>query len=54
MRLIALEKNFTLSEYYLTPLGESGAKGEPVEINSEEDVFDYLGMQYKPPNQRNL
>jgi DNA polymerase beta len=54
MRIIALEHNFTLSEYYLTPLGENAAKGTPVEVNSEEDVFEYLNMSYKPPAQRNL
>jgi DNA polymerase beta len=67
MRIIALEKNFTLSEYSLCPLGisfysystddpqgENGTKGDPVPITSEEDIFTYLGMKFKTPEERNL
>jgi hypothetical protein len=33
---------------------KSGIPGEPVEINSEEDIFDYLDYPYKKPEERNL
>jgi len=32
----------------------SGIPGEPVEINSEEDIFDYLDYPYKKPEERNI
>lgn len=54
MRMICLEKGFTLSEYYLQPLGETGAKGEPLVVTCEKDIFDYLGMEYKEPHQRSI
>lgn len=31
-----------------------GIPGEPVEITSEEDIFDYLDYPYKKPEERNL
>ncbi len=54
MRIIALERGFTLSEYSICPLGETGVKGDPIPVNSEEDVFEVLGMKYKTPEERNL
>eukprot|EP01116_Phalansterium_solitarium_P015557 TRINITY_DN3444_c0_g1_i1.p1 TRINITY_DN3444_c0_g1~~TRINITY_DN3444_c0_g1_i1.p1 ORF type:complete len:398 (-),score=118.14 TRINITY_DN3444_c0_g1_i1:77-1270(-) len=54
IRTIAQEKGFTLSEYSLRPIGETGIKGDPLPVNSEEDVFDYLNIPYKPPSERNL
>jgi len=54
MRTIALEKEFTLSEYSICPIGENGVIGGPLPVNSENDIFDYLGMKYKEPKDRNL
>jgi len=28
--------------------------GEPLRASSEQDVFNYLGMEYKEPNERNV
>uniref|UniRef100_K1QPA4 DNA polymerase n=1 Tax=Magallana gigas TaxID=29159 RepID=K1QPA4_MAGGI len=53
MRAHALEVGFTLNEYTLRPLGSTGTPGEPLPVTSEEDIFDYLGMEYKQPYQRN-
>ncbi|KPI92718.1 DNA polymerase beta [Papilio xuthus] len=54
MRTHALEKGFTLNEYYLRPMGSTGVPGEPVPIASEEDIFDYIEYPYKKPEERNL
>ncbi|XP_060842274.1 DNA polymerase beta-like [Rhopalosiphum padi] len=54
MRDHALHQGFTLNEYTLRPMGSTGIPGEPVEINSEEDIFDYLDYPYKKPEERNL
>ena len=29
-----------------------GVPGEPLPITSEEDIFDYLGMEFKKPADR--
>lgn len=29
-----------------------GIPGEPVEISSEEDIFDFIGYTYKTPEER--
>ncbi|XP_018566003.1 DNA polymerase beta-like [Anoplophora glabripennis] len=52
MRIHALEKGFTLNEYSLRPVGVTGVPGEPVEIHSEEDIFDYIDYPYKKPEER--
>ncbi|XP_014356832.2 DNA polymerase beta [Papilio machaon] len=54
MRTHALEKGFTLNEYYLRPIGSTGVPGEPVPITSEEDIFDFIEYPYKKPEERNL
>lgn len=35
-RIIAQEKGFILNEYALTPVGESGVKGDPLSVASEQ------------------
>eukprot|EP01095_Lingulamoeba_sp_RSL-Kostka_P005051 TRINITY_DN16414_c0_g1_i1.p1 TRINITY_DN16414_c0_g1~~TRINITY_DN16414_c0_g1_i1.p1 ORF type:complete len:381 (-),score=130.55 TRINITY_DN16414_c0_g1_i1:155-1297(-) len=54
MRMIALERGYTLNEYNITPMGETGEKGAPLPVSSEEDIFDYLDLEYKDPEERNL
>ncbi|KOB74653.1 DNA polymerase beta [Operophtera brumata] len=54
MRAHALDKGFTLNEYALRPVGVTGVPGEPVQISSEEDVFDYIDYPYKTPEERNM
>ncbi|CAH1111990.1 unnamed protein product [Psylliodes chrysocephalus] len=53
MRAHALEQGFTLNEYTLRPVGSTGVPGEPVEISSEEDIFDIIDYPYKKPEDRN-
>lgn len=47
MRSVALSMGYTLNEYRL--LNE---KGKPMKVESEEDVFNYLNMEYMPPKDR--
>ncbi|KAH3866823.1 DNA polymerase beta-like isoform X2 [Dreissena polymorpha] len=53
MRAIAIEKGFTLNEYSLRPMGSTGVPGEPLPVTCEEDIFDYIDMEYKKPAERN-
>lgn len=32
----------------------AGVPGEPLPVTSEEVVFDYIGFEYKTPEQRNF
>jgi len=32
----------------------AGVLGEPLPVTSEQDVFDYVGMDYKQPHERNM
>ncbi|XP_069473757.1 DNA polymerase beta [Ambystoma mexicanum] len=52
MRTHALEKGFTLNEYTIRPLGVTGIAGEPLPVDSEEDVFDYIQWRYREPKDR--
>ena len=69
MRLIALEKGFTLNEYEVCKLSDDGTKGAPIKVKNEKDMyvhlrtivctdrtasFDVLGMQYRKPEERNI
>lgn len=54
MRTVALEKGFTINEYTIRPVGSTGIAGEPLPVESEEDVFDYIDMAYKKPEERSL
>eukprot|EP00727_Mastigamoeba_balamuthi_P010798 m51a1_g6340 putative dna polymerase beta (360) ;mRNA; r:32937-34539 len=52
MSTIALKNKFFLNEYCLCPVGTTGVRGDPLPISSEEDIFAYLGLDYKTPEQR--
>jgi NAD-dependent DNA ligase/DNA polymerase/3'-5' exonuclease PolX len=53
MRHEALNKDLTMNEHGLYSL-VSKKKGEKVEhiFKSEQDIFDYLGLEYKAPHER--
>lgn len=53
MRHIALEKGFTMNEHGIYKM-ESKKKGDKVQqkFTSEKDIFDFLGLEYKVPNER--
>lgn len=52
MRTHALEKGFTLNEYTIRPLGVTGMAGEPLPVDSEKDIFDYIQWKYREPKDR--
>lgn len=55
MRKIAIEKGYTLNEYSIRKVDEkTGIPGSPLQVSSEEDIFKYLGMEYKKPEERNM
>uniref|UniRef100_A0A7N6ASQ4 DNA polymerase n=1 Tax=Anabas testudineus TaxID=64144 RepID=A0A7N6ASQ4_ANATE len=52
MRTHALEKGFTLNEYTIRPLGVTGVAGEPLLVDSERDIFEYIQYKYREPKDR--
>ncbi|ERE92484.1 DNA polymerase beta [Cricetulus griseus] len=52
MRAHALEKGFTINEYSIRPLGITGVAGEPLPVDSEQDIFDYIQWRYREPKDR--
>ncbi|XP_064473276.1 DNA polymerase beta-like [Ornithodoros turicata] len=52
MRAHAQKHGFMLNEYSLRPIGCTGVPGEPVPIEDEKQVFEYLDLPYKAPSQR--
>ena len=35
-------------------VGETGEVGQPLAVNSEQDIFELIGMEYKKPEDRSL
>ena len=54
MRKAAHAKGFMLNEYSLRKLDSKGTPGKPLHIDSEEDIFKILDMEYKAPSERNF
>ncbi|XP_039624112.1 DNA polymerase beta [Polypterus senegalus] len=52
MRARALDMGFTLNEYSIRPLGVTGVPGEPLPVDSEKDIFDYIEWKYREPKDR--
>ncbi|XP_035641821.1 DNA polymerase beta [Oncorhynchus keta] len=52
MRTHSLEKGFTLNEYTIRPVGVTGMAGEPLMVDSEKDIFDYIQWKYREPKER--
>ena len=48
MRLLAIQLNYKLNEYGLYKIMNND-KYKKLEIKSEKDIFDYLGMEYLEP-----
>jgi NAD-dependent DNA ligase len=53
MRQRALKQGYTLNEHGISHM-KAGVKGAKVEhkFKTEKDIFDFLGMKYKEPNER--
>jgi DNA polymerase/3'-5' exonuclease PolX len=54
MRIVAQEQGYKLNEYSIQKVGSTGVLSKPLTVTSEKDVFDYLQMDYKEPNERNM
>ncbi len=56
MRQIAKKKNYKLNEYGIYKLEIKGGKliEKKIKVESEEDVFKVIGMEYTKPEDRNL
>mgnify|MGYP001225239653 FL=1 len=52
MRSHALDIGFTLNEYTIRPLDAGMVPMQPLPVSSEEDIFDYLSMEFKHPYER--
>ncbi|KAK0045407.1 DNA polymerase beta [Biomphalaria pfeifferi] len=52
MRSEAQKQGFILNEYAIRPVGSTGVAGEALPVNSEEDIFEYIGMTYVDPKDR--
>lgn len=53
IRIHAMKKGYTLSQHGLFKLGSNGKPEEdPIPISSEEEVFEILGINYIPPEER--
>ena len=52
MRQHASNEGYILNEYSLRKIGSTGVPGEPLEVKSEEDIFEYINLPYKKPEQR--
>jgi DNA polymerase/3'-5' exonuclease PolX len=51
MRQIAINMGYKLNEYGLYKI-KKNTKLVKMKINSEKDVFDYLGLEYLAPQYR--
>ncbi|CAF1149994.1 unnamed protein product [Rotaria sp. Silwood1] len=54
MRIVAHEQGYKLNEYSVQKVGSTGVLSKPLPVTSEKDIFDYLQMDYKEPNERNM
>lgn len=49
MRAHALKKGLHNEEYTVHPRGVTGVSGEPLPVDSEKDIFDYIQWKYQEP-----
>lgn len=54
LSMMAINKGFKLNEYQLVPVGITGVEGAPIPLNSEQEIFDMLGLKYRDPTQRSM
>lgn len=54
MRRLAKDEGYKLNEYSLRKLNENGEPGTPIHVNSEEEIFEKLNMEYKKPEERSI
>jgi DNA polymerase/3'-5' exonuclease PolX len=54
LRAVALSKHLTLSEHGLQAVGQTGEKGDWIDIADEKGIFALLGVPFLAPEQRSL
>jgi len=54
MRLWARKNGFQLSDHHVVRRYTEDLLGEPIPVKTEEDIFKVLGLEYKPPEARDL
>ena len=52
MRTFALKKGFTINEYGIFKLNKDKSKGAQIDVSSEADIFQTLGLEYIEPKNR--
>jgi DNA polymerase/3'-5' exonuclease PolX len=50
MRLKAIEEGYHINEYAITKVE---SKDKPLKVTCEEDIFKYIDMDYRKPEDRN-
>jgi DNA polymerase/3'-5' exonuclease PolX len=54
MRLWARRHGYQLTEKHIVKRYAEEVLGEPIPVNSEQEVFAVLGLEYRPPNEREV
>lgn len=54
MRLWARKNGYHLSDHSINKRFSDGMEGEPIPVKTEEDIFRILGLEYKPPEERDV
>lgn len=55
IRLWARKLNMSLSEHALVRrYGKEEKSEEPIPVKTEEDIFRVLGLEYRPPEERDI
>ncbi|KYR02415.1 DNA polymerase beta [Tieghemostelium lacteum] len=54
MRVVALKKGYTLSEYSINKVIHGKKSDDDILVDSEKEIFDIIGMEFYKPDQRCL
>ncbi len=54
MRFAAKDKGYRLNEYAILEENKKTKELKPIKVNSEEDIFNILGMTYLKPTERDI
>lgn len=54
MRLWARKNGYQLSDHHLVRRFTDDLLGDPIAVKSEQDIFRALGLEYKPPEDREI
>lgn len=54
MRLWARKNGYSLSDHSIVKRFTEDLTGDPIPVQTEEDIFKVLGLEYKTPEQRDI